>query len=218
MKILLLGATGGLGKEILLYAIKNKINVNCLVRDPKKINNKSPYIEIFKGDATSYKDLVYALEDSSIVISTLNVCRRNIIPWSKITNSKTTISDFTNNILKISKEKQINRFISISAWGANETKKDIPFWFKYLIKFSNLKYPYKDHEKHEEIIKNSNLNWTILRPVAFINTKKLMKIKESYKNHPKPSLIINRKSLAYFIINIINDENYYKLMPVVSKD
>ena len=58
----------------------------------------------------------------------------------------------------------------------------------------------------------------ILRPVAFINTKKIMKIKESYKNHPKPSLTINRKSLANFIINIINDENYYKLMPVVSKD
>ena len=79
MKIFLLGATGGLGKEILLYSIKNKINVNCLVRDPKKINIDSPYIKIFKGDATSYKDLINALEDSTTVISTLNICRRNII-------------------------------------------------------------------------------------------------------------------------------------------
>ena len=218
MKIFLLGATGGLGKEILLYSIKNKINVNCLVRDPKKINIDSPYIKIFKGDATSYKDLIHALEDSTTVISTLNICRRNIIPWSKITNSKTTISDFSKNILNISKEKQIDRFISVSAWGTNETKKDIPFLFKYLIKFSNLRYPYRDHEKHEEIIKNSDLNWTVLRPSVFINTKKIIKIKESYKNYPKPSLTINRKSLAYFIIKIINDKNYYKLMPVVSKD
>ena len=37
MKILLLGATGGLGKEILLYAIKNKINSLPVLDDKRKI-------------------------------------------------------------------------------------------------------------------------------------------------------------------------------------
>ncbi len=194
MEIFLIGANNGLGYEILNEALRNKINVNCLVRSSKKINFESPYLKLFYGDATNFNELLNSIGTSSVIISSINVKRKNFFPWSKISNSTSTISDSSKLIVDIAKLKQINRVITISAFGVGETYKNIPKWFQLLIKYSNLKYPYKDHQVHEKIISTSGLNWTIIRPVVLTNFKKNEKIKITYKNHPKPNLIISRKS------------------------
>ena len=167
MEIFLIGANKGLGYEILLEAIRNKIKVNCLVRSLGRINFESPYLKLFYGDATNHNEMINSIGNSKAIISSINVTRRNIFPWSKIVNSKSTISDSSKLIVDIAKLKKINRVITISAFGVAETYKNIPKWFQLLIKYSNLKYPYKDHELHEKIISTSGLNWTIIRPVSY---------------------------------------------------
>ena len=217
MRILLLGATKGLGKEILKEALNLGFEINCLVRNAKKFPIEQNNIRVFEGDATSSIDLENAVQDSKIIISTLNVMRKNLFPWSNITNDKNTISKSSKNIIKISKRKKIKHLISVSAWGVNESLDHIPIWFKLLIKNSNLKYPYIDHGKSEKLLVNSNLNWTILRPSALVNFLNNHQVKESISLKNKPSLIISRKSLAKFIINIVDKKNYYNKIVTVSK-
>lgn len=217
MRILLLGATKGLGKEILKEALSLGFEINCLVRNTKKFPVEQNNIRVFEGDATSSIDLENAVQDSKIIISTLNVMRKNLFPWSNITNDKNTISKSSKNIIDISKRKKIKHLISISAWGVNESLDHIPIWFKLLIKNSNLKYPYIDHGKSEKLLLNSNLNWTILRPSALVNFLNNHQVKESISLKNKPSLIISRKSLAKFIINIVDKKNYYNKIVTVSK-
>ena len=91
MRILLLGATKGLGKEILKEALSLGFEINCLVRNTKKFPVEQNNIRVFEGDATSSIDLENAVQDSKIIISTLNVMRKNLFPWSNITNDKNTI-------------------------------------------------------------------------------------------------------------------------------
>ena len=217
MRILLLGATKGLGKEILKEALNLGFEINCLVRNAKKFPIEQNNIRVFEGDATSSIDLENAVQDSKIIISTLNVMRKNLFPWSNITNDKNTISKSSKNIIEISKRKKVKHLISVSAWGVNESLDHIPIWFKLLIKNSNLKYPYIDHGKSEKLLLNSNLNWTILRPSALVNFLNNHQVKESISLKNKPSLIISRKSLAKFIINIVDKKNYYNKIVTVSK-
>lgn len=217
MRILLLGATKGLGKEILKEALSLGFEINCLVRNTKKFPLEQNNIRVFEGDATSSIDLENAVQDSKIIISTLNVMRKNLFPWSNITNDKNTISKSSKNIIEISKRKKVKHLISVSAWGVNESLDQIPIWFKLLIKNSNLKYPYIDHGKSEKLLVNSNLNWTILRPSALVNFLNNHQVKESISLKNKPSLIISRKSLAKFIINIVDKKNYYNKIVTVSK-
>jgi len=217
LRILLLGATKGLGKEILKEALSLGFEINCLVRNTKKFPLEQNNIRVFEGDATSSIDLENAVQDSKIIISTLNVMRKNLFPWSNITNDKNTISKSSKNIIEISKRKKVKHLISVSAWGVNESLDQIPIWFKLLIKNSNLKYPYIDHGKSEKLLVNSNLNWTILRPSALVNFLNNHQVKESISLKNKPSLIISRKSLAKFIINIVDKKNYYNKIVTVSK-
>tara|TARA_S200000501_G_scaffold289330_1_gene274149 strand:- start:41 stop:694 length:654 start_codon:yes stop_codon:yes gene_type:complete len=216
MEVLLIGANRGLGYEILKELTKSEIKVNCLVRKKGLINLDSPSIKIFYGDATNLNDLKKALGKSKIIISSINVQRKNIFPWSKLTNSKKTISDFTKNVLEAS-ENNINRIITVSAWGVGDSITGIPKIFKFLIKYSNLKYPYLDHDLHEKIIESSNTNWTILRPTALTNEKGYQEVKVYDGKEVRPKLTISRKSLARFIIKIINDKSYFKKKLIVSK-
>ena len=216
MEELIIGANKGLGYQVLKELLSKKITVNCLIRRKGLINFESKYLNIFYGDATNLSDLKKSIGNSECIISTINVQRKNIFPWSRLTNSKTTISDFAKNSIIVSEDK-INRIITISAWGVGESMEEIPKLFKFLIKFSNLKYPYIDHDIHEKVIENSNLNWTIIRPTALTNETKYHDVKVYKKNEKIRKMIIGRKSLAKFIVNIVKDKTYFNKKIVLSR-
>ena len=216
MEVLLIGANKGLGYQVLKELLSKKITVNCLIRRKGLINFESKYLNIFYGDATNLSDLKNSIGNSECIISTINVQRKNIFPWSRLTNSKTTISDFAKNSI-IASEDKINRIITISAWGVGESMEKIPKLFKFLIKFSNLKYPYIDHDIHEKVIENSNLNWTIIRPTALTNETKYHDIEEFKGKRKINKITIGRKSLAKYVVKIIDDKYFYRKKITVSK-
>ena len=216
MEVLLIGANRGLGYQVLKELLSKKITVNCLIRKKGLINFESKYLNIFYGDATNLSDLKKSIGNSECIISTINVQRKNIFPWSRLTNSKTTISDFAKNSIIVSEDK-INRIITISAWGVGESMEKIPKLFKFLIKFSNLKYPYIDHDIHEKVIENSNLNWTIIRPTALTNETKYHDIEEFKGKRKINKITIGRKSLAKYVVKIINDKYFYRKKITVSR-
>ncbi|MEE2620609.1 MAG: NAD(P)-binding oxidoreductase [Chloroflexota bacterium] len=216
MEVLLIGANKGLGYQVLKELLSKKITVNCLIRRKGLINFESKYLNIFYGDATNLSDLKKSIGNSECIISTINVQRKNIFPWSRLTNSKTTISDFAKNSI-IASEDKINRIITISAWGVGESMEKIPKLFKFLIKFSNLKYPYIDHDIHEKVIENSNLNWTIIRPTALTNETKYHDIEEFKGKRKINKITIGRKSLAKYVVKIIDDKYFYRKKITVSR-
>jgi len=216
MEVLLIGANKGLGYQVLKELLSKKITVNCLIRRKGLINFESKYLNIFYGDATNLSDLKNSIGNSECIISTINVQRKNIFPWSRLTNSKTTISDFAKNSIIVSGDK-INRIITVSAWGVGESMEKIPKLFKFLIKFSNLKYPYIDHDIHEKVIENSNLNWTIIRPTALTNETKYHDIEEFKGKRKINKITIGRKSLAKYVVKIIDDKYFYRKKITVSR-
>ena len=216
MEVLLIGANKGLGYQVLKELLSKKITVNCLIRRKGLISFESKYLNIFYGDATNLSDLKKSIGNSECIISTINVQRKNIFPWSRLTNSKTTISDFAKNSIIVSEDK-INRMITISAWGVGESMEKIPKLFKFLIKFSNLKYPYIDHDIHEKVIENSNLNWTIIRPTALTNETKYHDIEEFKGKRKINKITIGRKSLAKYVVKIIDDKYFYRKKITVSR-
>lgn len=125
------------------------------------------------------------------------------------------MSDVVKKLTPICEEKKIKRLLVCSAWGVAETKKDIPFWFRWLINYSNIGIAYKDHQRQEKIIERSNLNWTIIRPSGLTNFSKPENVKESFNNTPKPSLTLSRKTLAKYLVNgITNNELIHKKVAI----
>ena len=217
MKILVLGATGRTGKLILEEALNKDYEVNCLVRKPKKIKKNHKNLKILKGSPEQISDLENAIKDCKGIIRALNISRKLDFPWSKLRTPPTFLSDVMKNIISFTYKNGLERIVVCSAWGVAETEKEIPVWFNWFIKNSNIGVAYKDHERQENELKKSKLDWTIVRPTGLTNFKKEKKIIESYNNEPKPKLTISRKNVAKFMVNALKREELIGRIPVISE-
>ena len=216
MKILLLGATGRTGKYVVDEALKKGHDLNCLVRDPKKIKSGTDKLKLFKGSPENPYELESAMKNCEAIISVLNISRNSDFPWSKLRTPPTFLSVVTKSLIELAKNHNIIRIVVCSAWGASETKNDLPKLFRWLINNSNIGYAYRDHERQEKLIMNTNLSWTIVRPAGLTNFKKYQEIIESYNNNPKPRMTINRISVAKYLVDAITNEKLIHKVPVIS--
>ena len=213
MRILLLGATGRTGILVLKEALAQSYEVNCLSRNSERIEKREG-LTVFEGNPTNKADLEKAIEGCDFVLSVLNISRKSDFPWSKLRTPENYLSSVMTNLLSVVEGRRI---IICSAWGTAETRVDIPKWFKWLIENSNIGVAYRDHEKQEELLANSNTKWTIVRPAGLTNSKKVETVKASFNNVPKPSITISRQSLAKYLVRGLKDEDLIGKKVVISK-
>jgi len=216
MRILILGTTGRTGCYLLSQASKAGYNVNVLVRDKNRLKVDPGLFTVFEGNATNKAELLAAMQNCDAILSALNISRKSDFPWAKLRTSENFLSASMKNIIEVATALNIQRVIITSAWGVAETKKNIPWWFRFLIDHSNIGYAYRDHERQEELLKNSNLNWTAVRPVGLTNSTKEKDTLVSLDNSPKPNLTISRQNLARFMIRVLKEGMYVRQSPAVS--
>jgi uncharacterized protein YbjT (DUF2867 family) len=208
MKILLLGATGRTGKLIIEEAIRRGHNISAIARDPEKL--KDYQIDITQGTPYDYKTFEKALSGCDAVINTLNISRKSDNPWAGLVSPKDLISKSATNAVSAMKQAGIKRFIALSTIGAGSSWKTTPAILKLIVSISNLKYAFRDHGKQEEILKESDLDYTICRAPMLsseTNTSGAVAVKEG-ENPPK--MVLSRNSAAEFFIKIIENKEYLK--------
>lgn len=215
--ILILGGSGRTGRLIVQESVKKGYRVSVLVRDLVKVSDIKG-IKVYEGSPYDKVSLENALADSQCqyIINALNISRINDIPWARLRSPKDLISQTISNLIALSPKYRIQQIISVSAWGVNETKQDIPFWFRWLIYYSNIKFGYVEHENQERLLRESNLNWTIVRPVGLTNSRKTKETVISFKNNPKPSILISRGDVASFVVKMIGNPDFYLKTPTIS--
>jgi putative NADH-flavin reductase len=216
MKVLLLGATGRTGKHVLRELINRGHHVNCLVRDPRKVDLTHQHLFLFEGTPYDSAAIQKSILGCDAVISVLNVARTSDFPWAKLRTPPTFMSDAMKQLIPLAEKHGVRRVVICSAWGTSETKKDMPGWFRWLIDHSNVGFAYRDHERQEAVLKSSTLDWTIVRPTGLTNFKTLQRIVESYGNIPKPKMTISRRTVAHYLVSAIESKSLVHKSPVIS--
>ena len=157
------------------------------------------------------------MKNCNVVLSALNISRQSDFPWSKLRTPHTFLSAVMKNIIALSERHNLERIIICSAWGVAETEREIPRWFSWLVKNSNIGVAYVDHERQEYELRQSQLNWTIVRPTGLTNFRRRKITRESYASVPKPRLTISRNNVAKFMLAAINRDDLIKQSPVISE-
>lgn len=98
------------------------------------------------------------------------------------------------NIVKSMRENEVRRIIAISSIGIYETP------------LKPVLIPYR---KLADVIEDSGLEYTILRPDWFTNANEI-DYAVTKKGSPETGTAISRKSIALFISEIINEPDLYK--------
>jgi nucleoside-diphosphate-sugar epimerase len=215
-RILILGATGRTGKHAIPFALAQGYQVVALVRDPTKISVKSDSLTILTGLPTDIDDVRKAMKDCDAVLSLLSpLTRGDAISFRKI-NAPRILEKSIINALQVMDEYGIKRILILSSVGVGDSWKYAPWYVKLLVKLTNFKIIFADHNAQEGLIQASGTNWTIARPVGLNENETMGTLAVTYDHTPKP-FQMSRKLLAKFFIDNLYTETYIHKTPMLSE-
>jgi putative NADH-flavin reductase len=214
MKILVLGITGRTGCLVAAEALKRGHSVVGIARDKSKVT--VPGTEIIEGTPYDYNTVSKAIEGCDSVISTLNVFPESHGLFGKVKGPVNTMSVSIKNVVKSMSEKNIKRVVVMTAHGVGNSVKQLPGFFKLMIKITNIKYSYADHEVQEKVLDNSTLDWTIVRPVGLNDKNENLSIMVNLNNEGTIRSMISRNAVAHFMLDCIEKQQYIKQKPAIS--
>jgi dihydroflavonol-4-reductase len=152
MKVLVTGATGFVGQNLVNYLLEQGLDVRIIVRDPSKASSFSKKVEILKGDVTDLDSLIKATRDMNSVFHLAGV-----IGYSKAQRKEMDRVNIggTENVIAAmekSKVKKLLHFSSVVAVGASFDKKPLNEESEFNVHHLNLGYFETKHES-EKIVR-----------------------------------------------------------------
>lgn len=205
MNILVLGATGRTGRLFAQAAVAANHQVTAIIRDKSK--STMPKIKFLEGSTTDGELLEKALHGMDAVVVSLNINRTSDNPFAKVVSPLTLISDTIKALIPAMKKNGVKRIITISASGVGDSWKDMPLFVRWFIGASNIYKAYQDHDRQEQALQESDLEWTIVRPVM-LNDKDVDAYKAIIGKPTGGS--ISRKAVAKFTLDVIESGKYEK--------
>jgi putative NADH-flavin reductase len=201
MKIIIFGASGTVGIEIVKQALEQGYVVTAFVRNPEKMKSiNHANLEIFKGDVLNMQDVDAAVKNQDAVFCALGDGRIGKVRFSG-----------TKNIIDAMRKSGVKRLVCQTTLGMGESYGNLNFLWKHIMFGMLLKRAFKDHQLQEEYVVASNLDYTLVRPSALTSGN----IKNNYRigfdgTERKLSLEISRAEVADFMLGQLKSGKYLK--------
>jgi hypothetical protein len=127
------------------------------------------------------------------------------------------MADSHANLVSVMQEHGISKIVTMSAFGTGDSFPNLNFLMQLVIKTSNLLYTFLDHDLVDKEMKESGLQFVLVRPVM-LTDKEARPVRE-HGNAGKelgfmPS--ISRKSVAVFLVDAVEKNNWNNSTPVIS--
>lgn len=169
MKLLIFGASGLTGREMVEQALEQNHTVMAFVRTPEKFDIRHDSLKVAQGDITDYEKVERAVEGQEAVLSALGA--------SNLLMRTPSLTEGMRNIVRAMEKTGVRRFVYESALGVSDSVADTRFPVRYFVIHVILGRAYADHEDKERIIKASSLDWIIVRPTQLVNKPRTGKYK-----------------------------------------
>ncbi len=206
MNILIIGSTGGTGKQLVKKSLERGHYVTAFARNSSKILITHPNLKVIEGNVLDVESLKKAISGQDVVLCALGHKR-----WFYPTK---ILSKGTNNIIEVMQENKVKRFICETSLGLGKSIGKMGLYYSLFVIPFILPFYFWDKRKQESVIKSSSLDWTIVRPGALNNKK----AKGKYRHGSKVgnyiyTVRISREDVADFMLNQIEDKNYIYSTP-----
>lgn len=208
MKLFIIGGSGKTGRELIKQGLEQGHSITALMRTPHNYKETHKNLTIVKGNVLQLDSFEPSIKEQDAVLSALGHKRFFI---------KTSIlSKGTNNILNAMEKHNVNRFICITSLGINDSRFKLGLYYTLFTIPLILFFYFRDKSKQEQLIKNSGLKWTIVRPGQLTNGKKRLKYEHGLNvGHYILTKMISRADVADFMLKQLKDKTYICKTPGV---
>jgi uncharacterized protein YbjT (DUF2867 family) len=209
MKVIVFGATGTIGKHLIEQSLEKGYQVSAFSRNADKLKDiTSPNLTIIEGDVLNAKDVKDAVKGHDAVCIALG---------SGKSRDSVIRSQGTKIIIEAMKLNSVKRLTCQSTLGAGDSNKHLNFFWKNIMFGWFLKKVYLDHELQEEYVRNSGLDWTLIRAAAFTDGEKTGTYLHGFSSTIKKlKLKISRADVADFTLKQLQSDKYLHQAPGLS--
>jgi uncharacterized protein YbjT (DUF2867 family) len=189
-----LGASQGTGAECVRAALDRGHDVTAFARSPEKLVLENPRLTRVKGDFHVRESVDEAVRGHDTVIITASATR-----LSGFKANPNYFSQGTGYAIDAMKTHGVRRLVVLSALGTGESRPLLNVFARALLVSFLLKGPYEDHERQEQLVKESGVDWIIARPGRLTNGPARRRYVKSPAIEPIPSSI-SRADVADFMV------------------
>jgi putative NADH-flavin reductase len=212
MKIAILGSTGFVGKVLIHKAVAAGYQIKTLARTPEKLEDIRDKVEIVQGGVFTPSAIEETIKGTEAVLSTIGP------PAGKQCDPK-LYEKAMKEIVRSMDKYNIKRYIHIG--GAGHEGGENENWTlnrRFLRLFLNLFGKQILVAKHLEweVLKTSDLDWTLVRPPRIANEEASGNLFADEKN--LESLKVGVGDLTDFILDQITSKVWLRKAPLVSSN
>lgn len=208
MRILVVGSTGGTGRELVSQALARGHEVTAFARRPEKLKISHERLRVVRGNVLDSSSVEDAVRDNDAVVSALGHKR-----WGYPTR---ILSVGTTNIINAMKAHGVRRLVCETSLGLGDSWGKLGIYYTFFVIPFILPFYFWDKRRQEAVIRASATDWTIVRPGALTNGRK----RGVYRyGHRVGSWLwtvrISRADVADFMLNQLSDGGFLRATPGV---
>jgi putative NADH-flavin reductase len=207
MKLLVLGGTGGTGRQVVDQALTAGHEVTVLARDRARVGVQDARLRVVDGEVKNIAVLTGAMRGQDAVISAIG--------RGKSFKSENLIAESVPAILAAMQSHDIKRLLFTSAIGVGDTFRDASLPMKIFAR-TLLRGIYADKIIGDDLIRKSGLDWTIVQPVGLTDGP-LTKRYRVGEHLPLSGLAtVSRADAAHFIVDRVGDKSTFNKTLIVA--
>jgi putative NADH-flavin reductase len=207
-RVLIVGATGGTGRQLVTQALERGYEVTALVRDPSKLQVVHPRLTVIQGDVLDAGSVEAAVRGQEAVLSALGH-KRYFYPTR-------ILSEGTRNILRSMETHGVARLICETSLGIGDSAWRMGLYYTLFVIPVILPFYFWDKTRQERLIAASGVEWVIVRPGVLTNGGKQGRVRHG--RHVGSFLLtvrISRADVADFMLNQLVSDTYLRAAPGV---
>ncbi|MFY9629137.1 MAG: SDR family oxidoreductase [Methylocystis sp.] len=208
MKIVVIGASRGIGLEVVKQALERGHEVTALLRDPAKLELDHTGLHKVRGDVGKAADVQGAIagQDAVCTCVGINPTRKPVELFSR----------GARNVLAALQDAPNTKFVAVTGVGAGDSRGHGGFFYDRIFQPLLLGTIYADKDREEELIKASSADWLILRPGFLTNGPRTGKYRAITDIAGVTAGKISRADVADFILNQLETPSLFKQTPLLT--
>src|SRR5262249_55301599 len=205
-RVLIVGATGGTGRQLVAQALERGHEVTAPVRNPSALGVEHPRLRVMRGDVLDYASVEAVMQGQQAVISALG--------HTRFFQPTRILSEGTRNLLRAVETEGVRRFVCETSLGIGDSAGRMGLYYTFFVIPIILPFYFWDKARQERLIAESTVRWVIVRPGVLTNGPRRGRYRHGLRVGGFVRTVrISRADVADFMLNQLTDNTDLRAAP-----
>lgn len=210
MKITIFGCTGAVGGHLVDQAVSRGWEVVAFARSPEKLGDYGEQVEIIEGNVRDADAVRWAVREADGLVSAVGHTERS---------QGDVLEVAARNYVAAMRDHAVSRLVTLVGAGVEMggDASSIGRWVMRSVMKLMVGEMLADAQQHSDIIAETDLDWTIVRPPRLTDGERTGQTRAGYLSLG-PTATISRADLAEFMLDQMVSEEWVRKAPMVVGD